>query len=169
MDRKTLLLSSNYFPIQVLHWQQAVKLKYEGTAEVVLEYGDEIRGASVTWKWPAVMRLVAEKGETRRRVKFSRLNVYTRDHFRCAYCRKKFAFADLTFDHVVPRRRGGRTEWQNIVAACRPCNGRKGDRSCDESGMWPAIEPIRPTALPPPSPRIDPATAPPEWDGFVSF
>jgi 5-methylcytosine-specific restriction endonuclease McrA len=169
MERKTLLLSSNYLPIQVLHWQQAVKLKYEGIATVVLEYADELRGASVTWKWPAVMRLVAQNREGRRAVRFSRLNVYQRDRFHCQYCRRKFTFTELTFDHVIPRRRGGRTEWTNIVAACRPCNSRKGHQSCDESGLFPWHRPVRPKSLPAPTPRIDPATAPPEWDGFVTY
>jgi len=169
MERKTLLLSSNYFPIQVLHWQTAIKLRYEGTADVVVEYDEEIRGASVTWKWPAVMRLVRESGENRRRVKFSRLNVYTRDRFTCQYCRRKFSFDALTFDHVIPRSRGGRTEWANIASACVACNSRKANRTPDESGMFPWHAPVRPTTLPPPAPRIDPATAPPEWDGFVAY
>jgi 5-methylcytosine-specific restriction endonuclease McrA len=169
MDRKTLLLSSNYFPIQVLHWTQAVKLKYEGTAEVVIEYDQEIRGASVTWRWPAVMRLVRESGENKRRVKFSRLNVYQRDRFTCQYCRRKCSWEELTFDHVIPRSRGGRTEFANIVAACQPCNSRKANRTSDESGMFPWHVPVRPTSLPQAAPRIDTATAPPEWDGFVAY
>lgn len=169
MERKTLLLSANYLPLQVIHWELAVKLKYEGTADVLVEYAEEIRSPSVCWKLPAVMRLKRERGRGKnRQVRFSRTGVYQRDGYRCAYCRKKFAHSDLTLDHVVPRCKGGLTDWRNVVSACRACNGAKGDKSCDQWGRWPANKPIVPRTLPEPGPRIDVANIPPEWDGFVS-
>ena len=73
----------------------------------------------------------------------------------------------LTFDHVIPRSAGGRTEWSNIVTACRPCNGRKRDRTPDESGMFPLAEPRQPRSLPLAGPFIDIHTAPREWRDFL--
>ena len=80
--------------------------------------------------------LRADKVRKRRGIRFSRANVYQRDGYRCQYCRQKFSARELSYDHVVPRAAGGRTCWENIVTACRPCNTRKGSRGCDESGMW---------------------------------
>lgn len=169
MERKTLLLSANYVPIQILSWETAIKMRYEGTADVLVEYDEEIRGASVTWKWPAVMRLKREKKRSRaRQIRFSRTGVYQRDGWRCQYCRQKFTYDQLTLDHVVPRSRGGLTDWTNVVSCCRRCNGEKGDKSCDQWGRWPANKPIVPRSLPEPGPRIDVAQAPSEWDGFLN-
>ena len=169
MERKTLLLSANYMPVQVLHWQEAVKLRYEGNADVLVEYDDEIRGASVTWKWPAVMRLKRDKRRNKsRQVRFSRSGVYIRDGFRCQYCGQRFRYDELTLDHVVPRCKGGQTTFANCVSACKKCNGDKGDKSCDQWGKWPLKKPVVPSFLPEPGPRITSETMPPEWEGFCS-
>jgi len=164
---RTLLLSPWYFPMKILRWEDAVKMRYEGTAEVVAEYEQEIRSPSVTWKMPAVMRLRRMPRTGKRGVKFSRVNVYQRDGYRCQYCSDRFPASALSYDHVVPRAAGGRTEWTNIVTACRPCNTRKDSKTCDEAGMWPRTEPRRPKSLPLTAPRIDPDTAPVEWHAFL--
>lgn len=101
--------------------------------------------------------------------KFSRINVYTRDAFTCQYCGDRFKMRMLSYDHVVPRSAGGRTEWTNIVTACKPCNNKKGNRTCDESGMWPRSKPTQPRTLPLTGPIIDPETVPPEWRHFSSI
>jgi 5-methylcytosine-specific restriction endonuclease McrA len=103
----------------------------------------------------------------KRGVKFSRVNVFSRDGYRCQYCRQHFAVTKLTFDHVTPRSAGGRTEWTNIVTACRPCNARKGSRTPDESGMFPMNHPKQPASLPLLGPAIDVAQAPQEWRDFL--
>jgi 5-methylcytosine-specific restriction endonuclease McrA len=167
MHTRTLLLSPWYIPIKVLRWQDAVKMRYEGTAEVVVEYEDEICSPSVTWKMPAVMRLRTMPRAQQRGIKFSRLNVYQRDGYRCQYCGNRFAVALLSYDHVVPRAAGGRTDWLNIVTACRTCNTRKADKSCDDAGMFPLRDPVRPRSLPLQSPLINASNAPEEWLGFV--
>ncbi len=167
MEHRTLLLSPWYVPLKILRWQDAVKLRYEGIAEVVAEYDDEIRSPSVTWQVPAVVRLRKLDRADKRAVKFSRFNVYQRDGYRCQYCRKKFAARDLTYDHVVPRSAGGRTCWTNIVTACRDCNTRKADKTCDESGMFPFNQPVQPKSLAVAGPIIDRDTAPEEWLAFL--
>ena len=154
-------------PIKVLRWQDAVKMKYEGTADVVAEYDDVISSPSVTWKMPAVVRLKSLSRSQKRGVKFSRVNIYQRDRYTCQYCGQRFAYHELSYDHVVPRASGGRTVFENIVTACRPCNSRKDNMTCDEAGTWPLHEPRKPTSLPIASPVIDVAWAPPEWHPFL--
>ena len=167
MSHKTLLLSPYYVPIKILRWEDAVKMRYEGTADVVVEYDEEISSPSVTWKVPAVMRLRRAPRGGRRGIKFSRGNVYARDNYRCQYCRGHFPVSQLSYDHVVPRAAGGSTDWTNIVTACRDCNTRKGSKTCDEAGMWPVRAPERPKVLRVTGPTIDRATAPEEWLAFV--
>jgi 5-methylcytosine-specific restriction endonuclease McrA len=167
MTHRTLLLSPWYFPVKILRWEDAVKMRYEETADVVAEYSEEIRSPSITWRVPAVMRLRRMPGATKRGVKFSRANVYQRDSYRCQYCGKRFPLSELSYDHVVPRAAGGRTVWENIVTACRPCNTRKDSMGCDEAGMWPLTAPYRPKSLPLTAPLIDPSTAPEQWRAFL--
>jgi 5-methylcytosine-specific restriction endonuclease McrA len=168
MEHRTLLLSPWYFPLKVIPWEAAVKMKYEGTVDVVVEYGEEVRSPSVTWLVPAVVRLRKLERKVVRGVKYSRVAVYQRDGFRCQYCGGRFPFRELTRDHVVPRAHGGRTTWENTVAACLPCNQQKADRTCDDAGMWPLTRPRRPAvthALTPPALERD---IPPEWQGFTA-
>ena len=158
MHTRTLLLSPWYMPIKVLRWQDAVKMRYEHTADVVVEYDDEISSPSITWKVPAVMRLRRMPKAKTRGIKFSRLNVFQRDGYRCQYCGNQFPMAMLTYDHVVPRSAGGPTNWTNIVTACggpKGCNSRKANKSCDDAGMWPLTSPRVPRSLPFVAPVID--------------
>jgi 5-methylcytosine-specific restriction endonuclease McrA len=167
MHTRTLLLSPWYIPLKVLRWQDAVKMRYEGTADVLAEYDDEIASPSVVWKVPAVMRLRRMPAAKTRGLRFSRMNVYQRDGFRCQYCGGKFAITQLSYDHVVPRSAGGSTTWTNIVTACKTCNSRKANHSCDDAGMWPLRAPRCPKALPRLPLAIDLDNAPEEWLGFV--
>jgi 5-methylcytosine-specific restriction endonuclease McrA len=167
-ERRTLLLAPWYFPMKVLRWEDAVKMIYEGTADVVVEYDEEIRSPSVTWMKPAVIRLRKLARERHRNtIRFSRINVYTRDDFCCQYCGQRFSIAKLSYDHVVPKSAGGRRTWNNIVTACKPCNLRKADRTCDEAGMWPKQPPRQPEKLRLLGPIIDPETAPEEWQDYL--
>lgn len=168
MKHRTLLLTPWYFPIKILRWEDAVKMKYEETIDIVVEYDDEVRSPSVTWKVPAVVRLRKMPRTMKRGIKFSRGNVYQRDRHVCQYCGQRKPASELSYDHVVPRSAGGRTVWENIVTACRGCNLVKGNLTCDEAGMWPLNVPVRPKTLPLSSPIVDPKTAPDEWSGYVT-
>jgi 5-methylcytosine-specific restriction endonuclease McrA len=75
---------------------------------------------------------------------FTRFNVFLRDKFSCQYCSKPFAASDLTFDHVIPRSRGGKTNWENVVAACTKCNLQKANKMPSKGGVNPIRPPIRP-------------------------
>lgn len=167
MALRTLLLTPWYFPTKILRWEDAIKMVYEGTVDVVSEYEETVASPSVTWHVPAVLRLRKLGSRSKHSIKFSRQNVYARDGYRCQYCGERFQSQDLSYDHVVPKSAGGRRNWTNIVTACKPCNGRKANRTCDESGMWPLNAPVPPTSLPISGPTIDPATAPEEWQDFL--
>jgi 5-methylcytosine-specific restriction endonuclease McrA len=112
------------FPLSLMDWQTAVKNVYEGNLAVVHEYDAEVRSPSTTMKLPSVVAM-RQYRPLPRRVAFTRFNVFLRDRFRCQYCGDHYTPRDLTFDHVVPRAHGGVTCWENIVAACDPCNAKK--------------------------------------------
>ncbi len=165
--KRTLLLTSWFFPHRVIRWQDAVTMLYVDKAERLIDYDEEIRSPSTIMKLPAVIRLRRKLGKTKRGVRFSRVNVFTRDGFRCQYCTVKLPMNKLTYDHVTPRRCAGRTEWTNIVTACYRCNARKGGRTPDEAGMFPLKAPRRPASLPLAAPIIDITRAPREWHDFL--
>ena len=112
---------------------------------------------------PRVIRLLTYDRLPRQKVKFNRRNIFARDGNRCQYCGKRFATSELSLDHVVPRSRGGRATWENIVCACLKCNVRKGGRTPREAGMRLIREPVEPRtspslsaqALPPQVPELE--------------
>lgn len=101
------------------------------------------------------------------RLKFSRENIYIRDNFTCQYCAKPFAARDLTLDHVVPASKFGRKDWTNVVAACRPCNHRKGNRTPLGAGMPLLNEPRIPAWLPKVEPEFCAGEVPVEWRPYL--
>ena len=105
--------------------------------------GPSLPSPSMEMKLPSVIAL-KEYVPQMRNPAFTRFNVFLRDRFSCQYCGNGHAAADLTFDHVVPRSRGGRTTWTNVVAACSPCNLRKANKLPDQCGMHPLTKPVAP-------------------------
>jgi len=145
---RTLLLSQSYEPIATISWQRAICLLTLGKVEIIEEYDRDVRSVSVVFKMPSVVRLIRAFRRHRKRVKFSKQNVFARDRWRCQYCGVKGPISDMTYDHVLPRSRGGKTCWENIVTACRDCNARKADRTPEEAGMRPRKRPERPDWVP---------------------
>ena len=112
---------------------------------------------------PRIIRLLVYDRLPRREVKFTRRNIYARDRNRCQYCGGRFPTSELTLDHVVPKSRGGGTNWTNIVCACVRCNVRKGGRIPREAHMRLITKPVKPRRSPKPIPRIlDPQRRLPE-------
>ncbi|HJL20524.1 MAG TPA: HNH endonuclease [Sandaracinaceae bacterium LLY-WYZ-13_1] len=151
---ETLVLTNGYFPHRIVTWQKAVTMSYVGKVEVVETYEEIVRSVSLAMEMPAVVRLTRPVRHRPPRVRFSRVNVLTRDGFRCQYCGETLPARELTYDHVVPRSKGGRTSWTNIVTACRPCNHRKGNRTPTEAGMTLRQPPVRPKSLPFPTGQL---------------
>lgn len=134
----------SYFPLSVWPWQEAVKALFRETVVVVHEYDQIVRAPNRTIRLPSVLALKSYIPNTRKPA-FTRFNVFLRDGFRCQYCRGRFRAQNLTFDHVIPRSRGGISSWENIVTACQSCNIKKGSRLPDECGMMLEHEPRRPS------------------------
>ena len=145
---QVLLLNITYEPLKVINWKRAVIMLTLGKVEVIEEYTREIHSVSFSIKLPAVVRLLRFARRPRTPVRFSRQNIYIRDNYRCQYCGRIFPPTDLTWDHVLPRARGGKTEWGNIVACCIECNKRKGGRIPSEVSMTLIRKPRRPEWLP---------------------
>lgn len=122
----------SYFPLSVWPWQEAVKAVYLDRVDTVAEYDDVVRSARLTLRIPSVIVLKDYVNMNRRATAFTRFNLFLRDEFKCQYCGAK---GGLTFDHVVPRSRGGVTSWENVVAACGKCNLRKGSMTLKQAGM----------------------------------
>jgi 5-methylcytosine-specific restriction endonuclease McrA len=163
----TLLLTPWMAPHKVISWQRAVVLLWLGKVEVLEEYDEPIVGPSLVLRTPAVVRLRKGSAPVRHRVRFSRINVFTRDGFRCQYCGAKKAASDLNYDHVVPRVRGGKTAWENIVSSCYACNDKKGGKTPEEAGMKLLRAPFRPRTLPP-APALElGARVPDAWRDYV--
>jgi len=164
---RTLLLSQGYEPIKIISWQQAMILMTLAKVDVVDEYDADVRSPSVTVKVPSVVRLKKSFRRHRNQVRFSRANIYTRDAYRCQYCGTKCTTAQLTFDHVMPRSRGGRTSWENIVTCCIPCNARKANRTPAEAKMTLLCVPVRPNWMPSVSVSISTTSVPEAWRDYV--
>ena len=145
---QVLLLNITYEPLKVINWKKAITLFMLGKVEVLEEYSREIHSVSFAIKLPAVVRLLRMVKRPKSPVKFSRQNIYARDKYRCQYCGSKFPSEELNYDHVIPKSRGGKTEWTNIVTCCIQCNRKKGGRTPKEARMKIIRKPSRPTWLP---------------------
>lgn len=132
----------SYYPLSLWTWQEAVKAAFLDRVDIVAEYDEVARSPSLEIRIPSVV-VLKDYVKPQKRVAFTRFNLFLRDEFRCQYCGAK---GDLTFDHVVPRAKGGVTSWENVVAACSKCNLRKGSRSLRESGLRLRRAPVRPAS-----------------------
>ncbi len=134
----------SYYPLSVWSWQDAVKAIFRGSVNVISEYDRTVRSPELEMKLPSVLAL-KEYISTSKQPAFTRFNVFLRDQWQCQYCGDDFATHELTFDHVIPRSKGGRTNWENIVAACQCCNRRKSNYMPSEISMFPRIKPYQPS------------------------
>lgn len=133
--------------MQLISWQRALCLVLQAKAEVIAEYDAVVRSVTTQLKLPSVVRLFRYARVAVRFgvVRCTRKNVLLRDQYQCQYCGVKCRPGVITIDHVVPRSRGGKTTWTNVVAACHNCNRKKGNRSLEKSGMKLARAPQRPS------------------------
>lgn len=130
----------SYYPLSLWPWQDAVKAVYLDRVDIIAEYEQKVHSPSIEIRIPSVV-VLREFVKPQKRVAFTRFNLFLRDEFCCQYCGAR---GDLTFDHVVPRASGGITSWENVVAACSPCNLRKGSRSLRRASMHLRKPPCQP-------------------------
>ncbi|MBI4667116.1 MAG: HNH endonuclease [Nitrospinae bacterium] len=143
---RALVLNNAYEPLQFTGMRRALVLVIKGKAEAVESDGFFYRTVSETFRLPTVVRLYRYVNRPRRiGVSFSKKNVLRRDGYTCQYC--GHTGKDLTIDHVAPRSSGGLTSWENVVAACRKCNLRKGNKSLPDSGMELLRKPAKPSFI----------------------
>lgn len=146
-DHPALVLNADYrplsyYPLSLWPWQEAVKAAWLDRVDIVAEYDEYVSSPSTRIKIPSVV-VLKDFVKPQKRVAFTRFNLFLRDGFQCQYCGAR---GDLTFDHVIPRARGGITSWENVVAACSRCNLRKGSKSLRQSGMNLLKAPCQPDA-----------------------
>lgn len=167
---RALLLNSTYEPMKVVSWQKALVLWFQDKVDIIEYHSVYVRSAKMQFRVPSILRLksyVRQKNLTR--VRFCRENVYLRDDYTCQYCGKRTHLKELTLDHVIPASKAGLKNWTNVVAACRPCNQRKANRTPSGAGMPLLAEPRAPSWLP--SPELDPArnAFPEDWIVYLSL
>ncbi|MGB3178165.1 MAG: HNH endonuclease [Albidovulum sp.] len=132
----------SYYPLSLWPWQEAIKAAYLDRVTILAEYDEVVRSQRTAIRIPSVV-VLKDYVKPQKRVAFTRFNLFLRDEFCCQYCGSK---GDLTFDHVLPRSRGGVTSWENVVAACAPCNLRKANKLLNRSGLSLNRMPHRPNA-----------------------
>ncbi len=135
MNGRVLVLNSTYEPINVCTTRRAIVLILKGIARTEEPGEGAIHSARTAIPVPSVIRLTEYVHIPFERKSLSRKNILLRDHNTCQYCGRVFAPAELTLDHVIPRSRGGHSNWDNLVTCCKRCNNRKGNALPEEVGM----------------------------------
>ena len=181
-----LVLNRHFVPITITSVKRAFVMLYSGVAKAVgsdyetfdfeswsevsalREQEDVVRTVRIVINTPRVILLVRYEGFVRKEAKFNRINIFRRDGGVCQYCRNKFSRSELTIDHVVPRSKGGRSVWGNVVCCCIACNRKKGGRSPAQAGMNLNRKPKKPLWDPFSNIYIR-AVRYREWEPFLSF
>jgi 5-methylcytosine-specific restriction endonuclease McrA len=165
INSSVLVLNRNYQPVHVTSAKRAFTLLYIGAARVVqpdfstfdfeswqtlgaAAGNDVIHTVGRAIAVPRVIVLQIYDRLPTTKVRFSRLNIYARDANTCQYCARQLPRIDLNLDHVIPRARGGRTTWENVVCCCITCNLKKGAKLPYEAGMKLLRQPVRPKWTP---------------------
>lgn len=165
MREKVLVLNQNYDPLNVCSVRRAMGLIFKGKAEVLVENHRLIHTVSVSYECPSVIRLYYLVRRPLPQVRLTRREIFRRDEYTCQYCGQPGGH--LTLDHVVPRHRGGKHTWDNLVTACIRCNRRKGGRTLEEAGMRLLQLPAAPKASPYYYLERRMEGAPEEWTPFL--
>src|SRR4030095_14286660 len=135
MNTRVLVLNSTYEPINVCTTRRAIVLIMKGVARAEEKQEQIYRSARASMHIPSVIRLTEYVHIPFERKSLSRKNILLRDHNTCQYCGRVHTPAELTLAHVIPRSKGGHSNWDSLVACCKRCNNRKGNSMPDEVGM----------------------------------
>lgn len=142
--KRTLVLNADFSPIGVCGFQKAFLLVYLNKADVLVKDDLKLRTVSKNFPLPSVIKLQDYARIPYKGVVLTRQNVFKRDGFSCQYCGTS---KDLTLDHLIPRSKGGKSDWSNLVTACKRCNARKGNKSLEASGLILARTPFKPSYI----------------------
>lgn len=135
MQAPVLVLNATFEPINVTAVRRALVLMLKGVAQAEEINPAEVHSATKAVHVPSVIRLLSYRHIPQQSRALSRKNILLRDRNTCQFCGSTFPASELTLDHVMPRSRGGRSTWENLVACCYNCNNNKGDRTPEEAGL----------------------------------
>ena len=141
---KTLKLDNSYRPIEIVDAIEALVLCLIGKAQVIESYKEKINSVSQSFELPAVIVLNRYVKYKFKILAVHRKEIIIRDKNQCQYCGKKFHSDKLTLDHVLPKSKGGQNTWDNLVAACKKCNQKKGDKTPEQANMNLLNKPTKP-------------------------
>lgn len=176
--RRVLVLDASFAPVAVVNWQDAFTMLYAGLAKSednrkhkppqVIEYSRDgaVVGVRRNIRVPSVIQLGDIVPTWKRRVRFCRKSIFSRDGFVCQYCGHPFMSEDLTYEHVVPRSQGGKTTWENVVTACVDCNQKKANRTPEQANMRLLRKPRKPSHVLEVSVKMDLRQVPEEWQPY---
>lgn len=162
--RETLVLNRSFFAIQIISWDKVMSLLYRGQAVAVdsdyrlydfdswkewsqarTDYPNGVvHGVNFSIAVPEIIQLTYFNELPRHEAKFNRKTLYQQYKQRCCYCGKRFSTSELNLDHVIPKSRGGKTNWENVITSCHRCNTLKGNRTPEEAGMQLHFKPSEP-------------------------
>lgn len=138
-----LVLNQSYEPITLCAVKKAIVLLYLNKAEIIAERNHKrIRGISVSFAWPSVIRINRYINASFKKVILTRKNIFRRDSYKCLYCGR--SDIPLTVDHIIPKSKGGGDSWENLATACVKCNNIKGNRMPQEANMILKLKPYKP-------------------------
>ena len=146
MSQEVLVLNSDYEPLNICNLRRAVALVYLGKVDVLHEDARALHTVSSIYRRPSVVRLRSHVRRPAPQLKLSRRSVLARDNYTCQYCGHHGG--DLTVDHVIPKRLGGPATWDNLVACCKRCNTKKGDKTLAQLGYDLRHAPRKPKYVP---------------------
>jgi 5-methylcytosine-specific restriction endonuclease McrA len=186
IQTSVLVLNKSFLPVQITTVRRAFCLLYAGIARAVnsqyetFDYdswqqisvereNDTIGLVDRVIRVPRVILLIAYDRVPKRRVRFSRYNIFARDKNTCQYCGKKFLRHELNLDHVIPRGQGGTSSWENVVCSCHHCNRHKGGRTPEEARMRLIAYPRKPAWTPPFNVSLRGGEIRKEWMPFLDF
>ncbi len=140
---KILVLNYSYEPLQFCNAKRALIMVLSGRAEGLEVDGYQVKSPNATFPLPTVIRVLKMvRKKTGKSISFSKKNILKRDNYTCQYCSE--TSQALTIDHIVPKSRGGKTTWNNVVVACKPCNLKKSNKTPEEIGFYLTRKPSKP-------------------------
>lgn len=146
LNQEVLVLNSDYAPLNVCNLRRAILLIYLGKADVLHTDHKIVHTIRGSFDSPSVVRLKSHVRRPMPELRLSRRSILARDNYTCQYC--GHTGKELTVDHIVPKRVGGPTSWENLVCCCKKCNTRKGDKTLQQVGFTLKREPKRPRYVP---------------------
>lgn len=146
LNHEVLVLNSDYAPLNVCNIRRAITLVYLGKVDVLHTEDYEIHTLAGAVDSPTVVRLRQHVRRPLPELRLSRRSVLARDNYTCQYC--GHTAKDLTVDHIIPKRMGGPTTWENLVCCCKKCNTKKGDKTLAQLGWALRRDPRKPRYVP---------------------